>query len=103
MVADNHIMFNLQELLNILPKLDDETKLKAFQVKTNDNYFTIYVASIVRAVISIHDLINNKLSAKRLDLEKIKEKNSSKDDKKVAEPSADAKDAAEKKPEDKKP
>jgi len=97
MAADNQIMFNLQELLNILPKLDDEKKLKAFQVKTNDNYFTIYVSSIVRAVISIHDLINNKLSAKRLDLEKIKEKNKDKDEKKVGEAAGEGKEATESK------
>lgn len=97
MAVDNQIMFNLQELLNIMPKLADETKLKAFQVKTNDNYFTIYVSSIVRAVISIHDLINNKLSAKRLDLEKIKEKNKDKDDKKVVEVAGEGKEATEKK------
>lgn len=45
---DKQIIFSLQELLNILPKLDDENQLKAFQAKTNDNYFTIYVSSIVR-------------------------------------------------------
>jgi len=78
---DNQIIFNLQEILNIMPKLDEDKKLKAFQSKTNDNYFTIYVSSIVRAIISLHDLINNKLNAKRLELQRIADKNKEKEDK----------------------
>lgn len=78
---DNQIIFNLQEILNIMPKLDEDKKIKAFQSKTNDNYFTIYVSSIVRAIISLHDLINNKLNAKRLELQRIQDKNKEKEDK----------------------
>jgi len=35
--------------------------LKAFMVKTNDNMVTIYLASLIRSVTALHDLINNKL------------------------------------------
>jgi len=52
---NNQIIFNLQEILNMMPKLDEDKKLKAFQSKTNDNYFTIYVSSIVRSIIALHD------------------------------------------------
>lgn len=98
---DNQIIFNLQEILNIIPKIDEDKKLKAFQSKTNDNYFTIYVSSIVRSIIALHDLINNKLNAKRLEVQRIQEKNKEKEEKakkeaeKAAEAEKNAKDSKE--------
>lgn len=44
---NNQIIYNLQEILNLIPRITDEEKLKAFNTKTNDNFFSIYVANIV--------------------------------------------------------
>ena len=57
----NHeIMYNLQEAFNLMPNLNVEEIDKAFAVKTNDMMMAVYIASLVRTVIALHNLINNK-------------------------------------------
>mmetsp|Transcript_10919 Transcript_10919/g.20629 ORF Transcript_10919/g.20629 Transcript_10919/m.20629 type:complete len:100 (+) Transcript_10919:218-517(+) len=59
----NHeIMYNLQEAFNLMPNLNVEEVDKAFAVKTNDMMMAMYIASLVRSVIALHNLINNKES-----------------------------------------
>eukprot|EP01128_Nolandella_sp_AFSM9_P000803 TRINITY_DN1092_c0_g1_i1.p1 TRINITY_DN1092_c0_g1~~TRINITY_DN1092_c0_g1_i1.p1 ORF type:complete len:319 (+),score=95.83 TRINITY_DN1092_c0_g1_i1:126-1082(+) len=58
----NHVIIRqIQEIFNLIPNLNSPSLLKAFMVKTNDNMLAIYVASLVRSVTTLHDLINNKL------------------------------------------
>jgi len=45
---NNQIIYNLQEILNLMPSISDEEKMRAFNSKTNDNYFSIYICSIVQ-------------------------------------------------------
>lgn len=57
----NHpILSLLQDALNLLPNLDVEALVRAFTVTTNDEMVTLYTAALVRAIIALHDLINNK-------------------------------------------
>jgi 26S proteasome regulatory subunit N8 len=35
--------------------------VKAFSVKTNDQMHMTYVCSIIRAIVALHNLINNKI------------------------------------------
>ena len=57
----NHeIMSNLQEAFNLMPNLNVEEVDKAFAVKTDDMMMAMYIASLVRSVIALHNLINNK-------------------------------------------
>lgn len=49
----------------------DQT-VKNFSVKTNDYMHVIYVSNLIRAVISLHNLINNKISTKEIELENTK-------------------------------
>uniref|UniRef100_A0A7S2Z5K3 MPN domain-containing protein n=1 Tax=Chloropicon laureae TaxID=464258 RepID=A0A7S2Z5K3_9CHLO len=59
----NHeIMYNLQEAFNLMPNLNIDEVDKAFAVKTNDMMMAMYLASLVRSVIALHNLINNKES-----------------------------------------
>lgn len=58
----NHqISFNLQDIFNHLPDLAAIETVKAFAVKTNDQLLIVYLSSIVRSVIALHKLIDNKL------------------------------------------
>jgi len=58
----NHqILYNLQDIFNLLPNLNVSETVKAFSVKTNDQLLVIYLSSLVRAVIALHNLINNKI------------------------------------------
>lgn len=73
----NHtIMYHLQDIFNLLPNLNVEDFIKSITVMTNDQMVVIYLASVVRTVIALHNLINNKLQNKDLEKEKEKPKDS---------------------------
>ncbi|KAL1222138.1 26S proteasome non-ATPase regulatory subunit 7 -like protein B [Cardamine amara subsp. amara] len=58
----NHeILYHLQDVFNLLPNLNVNELVKAFAVKTNDMMLVIYLSSLIRSVIALHNLINNKL------------------------------------------
>ncbi|PRP86832.1 hypothetical protein PROFUN_05049 [Planoprotostelium fungivorum] len=58
----NHtILSQLQDVFNLAPNLDVAEVARNFSVKTNDMMLVIYLSSLVRSVIALHSLINNKL------------------------------------------
>eukprot|EP00270_Netrium_digitus_P021837 TRINITY_DN9588_c0_g1_i1.p1 TRINITY_DN9588_c0_g1~~TRINITY_DN9588_c0_g1_i1.p1 ORF type:complete len:306 (+),score=86.18 TRINITY_DN9588_c0_g1_i1:188-1105(+) len=58
----NHeIMAHLQDVFNLLPNLNVNELVKSFHVKTNDMLMVIYLASLIRCVVALHNLINNKI------------------------------------------
>ncbi|KAH8496939.1 hypothetical protein H0E87_019603 [Populus deltoides] len=62
----NKIVLNLQspdppDVFNLLPNLNVADLIKAFAVKTNDMMLVIYLSSLVRSVVALHNLINNKM------------------------------------------
>ncbi|OWM83540.1 hypothetical protein CDL15_Pgr013021 [Punica granatum] len=58
----NHeILYHLQDVFNLLPNLNVNELIKAFAVKTNDMMLVIYLSSLIRSVIALHNLINNKI------------------------------------------
>ena len=85
----NHtIIYQLQDVFNLLPDLNVAEFVKATSVKTNDQMLVIYTASIVRVIIALHNLINNKVANRDAEREeggkkedKIKEKDKDKDTK----------------------
>ena len=46
--------------------------VRSFSVKSNDYMYVMYVSSLIRSILSIHDLINNKINAKEIELERAK-------------------------------
>lgn len=46
-----------------------EETVRSFSVKTNDYMHMVYVSSLIRSVISLHNLINNKIHAKEIEVE----------------------------------
>ncbi len=59
----NHaILYQLQDIFNLLPNLNIEEFTKAFAVKMNDQLLVVYVASLIRSVIALHNLIGNKIA-----------------------------------------
>ncbi|KAL6580949.1 26S proteasome non-ATPase regulatory subunit 7 A [Orobanche minor] len=50
-----------QDVFNLLPNLNVSELVKAFSVKTNDMMLVIYLSSLIRSVIALHNLINNKM------------------------------------------
>jgi len=62
--ANNQIVYQLQDVFNLLPEVSISEFVKATYVKTNDQGLVIYLASLIRAVIALHNLISNKIANK---------------------------------------
>jgi len=69
----NHaIIHNFQDIFNLLPNLKVDSVVRNFSVKTNDYMHVVYVSTLIRSVISLHNLINNKIATREIDVENAK-------------------------------
>lgn len=69
----NHqILYNLQDIFNLMPDLQVDSLLHSFTVNTNDNMMAIYISSLIRSICALHDLINNKIVNKTSEIEETK-------------------------------
>jgi 26S proteasome regulatory subunit N8 len=55
------IVGQLQDIFNLLPNLNVEEMIRSFAIKTNDMMMVIYLSSLIRSIIALHNLINNKV------------------------------------------
>lgn len=62
--VNNQILYNLQSIFNLLPNLNVDELVEGLLVKTNDMHLVVYVSSLIRCVIALHDLVTNKLQFK---------------------------------------
>lgn len=53
------IMYNVQNIMNLLPEMDSEDLIKALATDTNDLSMMMYMGSMMRATLALHNLINN--------------------------------------------
>ena len=68
----NHtIMYLLQDVFNLLPNLNLDEFSKSFVVKTNDQLVIVYLASMVRTVIALHNLIQNKIANREAEKQEV--------------------------------
>jgi 26S proteasome regulatory subunit N8 len=65
--VNHQIVYNVQTVFNFLPNLNVEELIKALLVKTNDMALVIYMSSLIRCVVALHDLVRNKLQYKDVD------------------------------------
>lgn len=100
----NHqIIYQLQDIFNLLPDIFSDSFLDNLYIKTNDQSLVVYLAALVRSIIALHNLINNKITnrdaeeGKKEDNKDKKEKKEDKDEKKAEDKSKDKKDKEEKK------
>jgi len=59
--VNQEIIANIQTIVNLLPNLNIEELVQSVFTKTNDMHMVIYLSSLIRSVIALHDLINNKI------------------------------------------
>jgi ribosome-binding protein aMBF1 (putative translation factor) len=59
--ANQKIISQLQDIFNLLPNLNVDELVRSFAVKTNDMMLVIYLSSLIRSIIALHNLINNKV------------------------------------------
>ncbi|MEW5302777.1 MAG: hypothetical protein WDW36_005525 [Sanguina aurantia] len=57
----NHdIMMYLQDIFNLLPNMNVESLIKSLAVKSNDMMLVIYLSSLIRSILALHKLIDNR-------------------------------------------
>merc|ERR1719262_1828260 len=82
----NHeIIYQLQEIFNLLPDQDSDELVRSFAMETNDMMLALYLGSMLRSTVALHNLINNKARNKKAKEDKAKDKekiNEKKDEKK---------------------
>ena len=82
----NHqITYHLQDIFNLLPDLLNPDFVKSINVNTNDQMLVVYTASLIRSIIALHNLINNKLSNKEAEKKEGKKAEEKKDGEKEKE------------------
>ena len=55
-----HTRTYLQDIFNLLPNLNAAELSRSFAVESNDCMAALYLASLVRSITALHDLIDNK-------------------------------------------
>ena len=58
------IIYNIQEIFNLLPNFDTESLIKAMSIQTKNNYLVLYLTWLAKTVVALHKLINNKIAIK---------------------------------------
>ena len=53
----HQIFYELQNIFNLLPNVNVEELVKSFAVKTNDMMLVIYISSMIRSIIALHNLV----------------------------------------------
>lgn len=76
----NHeIMYRMQDVFNLLPTLNMPHLVPGFLTKTNDMMLVLYVSALIRTIIALHNLVDNKIMLKNTErkaAEKAAEKSS---------------------------
>lgn len=93
----NHqIVYQLQDIFNLLPDMTQSSFVDSLYVKTNDQMLVVYLAALVRSIVALHNLINNKLTNRDAEKKETDKKETKKDEKKEEE-KKDEKDKAKNK------
>ncbi|KAG6371912.1 maintenance of mitochondrial structure and function-domain-containing protein [Boletus reticuloceps] len=67
--VNHQIIYHLQDALNLLPDLSDSVVTQSFTSSTNDQLLVVYLSTLLRAVIALHALVDNKATIGRAELE----------------------------------
>merc|ERR1712232_407415 len=81
MPMNEEIIYQLQEIFDLLPDQDSEELVRSFAMETNDAMLALYLGSILRSTIALHNLINNKIKNKKLKEKKMEDKEKEKEKK----------------------
>ena len=59
----NHqILSHIQDMFNLLPDVTHPDLIRSIYVKTNDEMLLVYLSSLIRSIIALHNLITNKIN-----------------------------------------
>lgn len=63
------ILAKIQDMFNLMPDLTDPKLITAINTQSNDQGMVIYISSLIRSILALHDLINNKITNRRKEKE----------------------------------
>ena len=66
--ANPQIIYNIQEIFNFLPNFETDNVVKALSMQTNNNYLVLYLSWLVKTIVALHKLVNNKIEIKEGEL-----------------------------------
>ena len=99
MPINHQIVYQLQDIFNLLPDITNDQFAETMYVKTNDQMLVVYLASMVRSIIALHNLINNKLANR--DAEDVKKSEAESKDKEAKDKETKDKESKDKETQDK--
>ncbi|CAD6572618.1 MAG: proteasome regulatory particle subunit [Tremellales sp. Tagirdzhanova-0007] len=71
--VNHQVIYHLQEIVGLLPQLGGDVDLgKAFRVGVNDSTMVVYLSALIRTVLALHDLIENRIVNAQQELEDAK-------------------------------
>lgn len=100
--VNHQIIYHLQDVFNLLPDVNLQDFVKAVYVKTNDQHLVVYLAALIRCIIALHNLINNKIQNRDAEKSEGKDKKDKSDDKDKKDKKDDKDSDKDKKDSDKK-
>lgn len=62
--VNNEIMYRIQDIFSLLPSLNMPQLVSGFVTKTNDMMLVLYVSALIRTIIALHNLVDNKIMLK---------------------------------------
>ena len=71
------VVYQLQDIFNLLPDVRLANFVQSMHISTNDQMLVVYLASLIRSIVALHNLIDNKLQNR--DAEKSESKDPKKD------------------------
>ncbi|CAK8997430.1 26S proteasome non-ATPase regulatory subunit 7 homolog A (26S proteasome regulatory subunit RPN8a) (AtRPN8a) (Protein ASYMMETRIC LEAVES ENHANCER 3) (Protein MOV34) (AtMOV34) [Durusdinium trenchii] len=63
---NQEIIYQLQEIFNLMPDQDSEELVRSLATETNDMMLALYLGSMLRSTVALHNLINNKMKNKKV-------------------------------------
>uniref|UniRef100_A0AC35TGY6 MPN domain-containing protein n=1 Tax=Rhabditophanes sp. KR3021 TaxID=114890 RepID=A0AC35TGY6_9BILA len=91
---NDQINYMIQEALNLLPNVHNPEFVESQNVSSNDQYMCVYMGSLIRTVIALHNLIDNKISLQKAEKDIMAVPEPEK--KEIAKPAVDVKTEAKK-------
>ena len=95
MPLNHQIIYHLQDALNLLPDLSDTSITQSFASSTNDQMLVVYLSSLLRAVIALHALVDNKTTIGKAELEESEKEKAKKEEKEKEKEKSETKDLEE--------
>jgi len=90
LTINQQILYNLQDMLTLLPDVHLPDTVQSFAQITNDNTLAVYLSSLIRSILALHNLINNKFQNRDHEKKlKLKEKEEKEKDKSKKEKESD--------------